>query len=154
MNSGCAGAGCFRFQGPQSERLENIVASFPFWFTPRFREFAGHEDRLPFDQHELKALCAPRALLSTEALDDLHANPQGTFQTHRAAREVYQFLGHADRIAIWYRPGIHEHNADDFSVLLDFADQVFFNKPSSRDWNRNPFPDLPRASSWRAPPSP
>jgi hypothetical protein len=149
--SGCGGAGCFLLPGPESERIENIVASFPFWFTPRFKEFAGREEQLPFDQHELKALCAPRALLSTEALDDLHANPQGTFQTHRAAREVYQFLGHTDRIAIWFRPGIHEHNGDDFAVLLDFADQVFFNKPSSRDWNRNPYADLPRAFSWTAP---
>jgi hypothetical protein len=149
-DSGCGGAGCFRFQGPQSEKLQNIVKSFPFWFTPGFAEFAGREERLPFDQHCVKALVAPRALLTTEALGDLHANPSGTLLTHRAAREVYQFLGHADRIAIHFRPGIHEQNADDFAVLLDFADEVFFHK-GSHDWNPNPFPDLPPAFSWAAP---
>src|SRR5437763_10803261 len=54
--SGCGGAGCFRFRGPQSERLADILQSFPGWFTPRLRDFIGREDQLPFDQHELKAL--------------------------------------------------------------------------------------------------
>jgi hypothetical protein len=149
-NSGCGGAGCFRFEGPQSETIENIVQSFPFWFTPRFADFAGKEDQLPFDQHEVKALVAPRALLTTEALGDLHANPSGTLQTHRAAREVYKFLGYPERIAIHFRPGGHEQNADDFATLLDFADEVFFDK-GSHDWNPNPFPDQKPAFSWAAP---
>jgi hypothetical protein len=149
--SGCGGAGCFRAQGPQSERLEKITASFPFWFTPHLKDYAGREDQLPFDQHFLKALCAPRALLSTEALDDLHANPSGTFQTYRAARVVYQFLGHKENIAIRFRPGGHEHNAHDFATLLDFADQVFFHKDPHRDWDRDPFPDAQPAFSWQMP---
>jgi (4-O-methyl)-D-glucuronate---lignin esterase len=138
--SGCGGAGCFRFQGPQSETIAMITESFPTWFTPRFKEFAGKEDDLPFDQHFVKALVAPRALLSTEALDDLHANPSGSFQTYHAARQVYQFLGHPEQVGIWFRPGIHEHNASDFATLLDFADEMFFNKQSKRDWSRDPFP--------------
>jgi hypothetical protein len=99
----------------------------------------------------VKALVAPRALLTTEALADYNANPTGTWQTHRAAREVYTFLGHPDRIAIAYREGGHEHTPDDFDTLLDFADQVFFNKPAKRDWNANPFPDVPPADAWTAP---
>jgi dienelactone hydrolase len=151
--SGCCGAGCFRFQGPQSETLANITQSFPYWFAPRLKEFVGHENDLPFDQHCVKALCAPRALLTSEALDDLHANPSGTYQTHLAAREVYKFVGKPERIAIHFRPGVHEHNADDFGVLLDFADQVFFGKSPARqrDWNANPFPDLVPAFTWKAP---
>jgi hypothetical protein len=150
-NSGCGGAGCFRFEGAKAERLENIVKSFPFWFTPRFAEFVGKEDQLPFDQHYLKALCAPRALLSTEGLEDLHANPTDTLQTHRAAREVYRLLGRPEMIAIQFRPGGHEHSTADWAALLDFADEVFFHKTSGRDWNPNPFPDLQPAFSWTAP---
>jgi hypothetical protein len=150
-NSGCGGAGCFRVQGPKSEDLANIMTVFPFWFTPRLKEFVGRETELPFDQHSVKALVAPRALLTTEALGDYNANPTGTWQSHRAAREVYQFLGHPDRIAIFYREGPHEHGSADFMVMLDYADQVFFNKPSKRDWNANPFPDHPTAYSWTAP---
>jgi hypothetical protein len=150
-NSGCGGAGCYRVQGPKSEELQNILTAFPFWFTPRLKEFIGRENGLPFDQHSVKALVAPRALLTTEALADYNANPSGTLQSHRAAREVYQFLGQPDRIAIFYREGPHEHGAADFMVLLDFADQVFFNQPSKRDWNANPFPDHPMAFKWSAP---
>ena len=151
--SGCGGAGCFRFQGPQSETIQMITSSFPSWFTPKFKQFIDHEDELPFDQHCLKALVAPRALLSNEALDDLHANPSGTLQTHLAAREVYKFLGHAEKIGIYFRYGIHEQNLDDWTVLLDFADQLFFDKEprTPRDWNDNPFKDQPKAFSWTAP---
>ena len=53
--------------------------------------------------------------------------------------------------SVWYREGPHEHGPGDFMVLLDFADQVFFNKPSKRDWNANPFPDHPAAFKWSAP---
>ena len=99
-NSGCGGAGCYRFLGPTCETLAMIAKNFPFWFQPEFNRFVGHEDRLPIDQHTLKALVAPRALLSTEGLEDLHANPRGTQQTFLAAREVYDFLGARDRIGI------------------------------------------------------
>jgi hypothetical protein len=68
-----------------------------------------------------------------------------------AAKEVYKFLGAADKIAIYYREGGHAHNADDWNVLLDFADQVFFNKKSQRDWDGNPFPNASKAFSWSAP---
>lgn len=150
-NSGCGGAGCYRVMGPKSETLGMIMKNFPFWFTPRLKEFIGRENELPFDQHSVKALVAPRALLTTEALGDLHANPAGTLKTHRAAREVYAFLGHPDRIAIAFREGGHEHTAEDFNTLLDFADEVFLSKPAQRDWNRNPFPDHPPAYTWSAP---
>lgn len=142
-NSGCGGAGCFRIMGEKSETLEMITRNFPTWFTPKLREFAGKENELPIDQHFVKALVAPRALLTTEALDDLHANPSGSYETHRAARAVYELLDTPDRIAIHFRPGVHEHNAADFAALLDFADEVFAGKKSSRDWNANPFAGAP-----------
>ena len=75
-DSGCGGGGCYRVQGEKSEDIGAITKSFPFWFQPRLAAFVGHESQLPFDQHFLKALVAPRALLSTEALGDLWANPR------------------------------------------------------------------------------
>ena len=150
-NSGCGGAGCFRFAGEKAETLEIITRNFPTWFSPKLREYAGKENELPLDQHFVKALCAPRALLTTEALDDIHANPSGTLVTHRAAREVYKLLGQPDRIAIYFRPGVHEQNEYDYGVLLDFADQVFKDKVSRRQWNQDPFGELPAAFRWSAP---
>jgi hypothetical protein len=113
--------------------------------------FVDRQDRLPFDQHAVKALCAPRALLETEALGDLWANPEGSRLTYAAAKEVYAFLGAPDKIAIAYREGGHAHNADDWRVLLDFADQVFKGKKADRDFDANPFPAAPKRYSWTAP---
>lgn len=123
-NSGCGGAGCFRHQGDKSEDLTAILTRFPHWFHPRLGEFIDRIDRLPLDQHYLKAAVAPRALLSTEALGDLWANPEGTLVTHRAVEPIYRQLGVLERLAIRFRPGLHEQNHEDWTALLDFADRV------------------------------
>ena len=150
-NSGCGGAGCYRFQADKSEDIAAITKNFPHWFHPRFRDFIGKVDQLPIDQHHLKALVAPRALLTTEALGDLWANPQGTQLTHAAARHVYDFLGAPDRIGIYFREGKHEHNADDWVVLMDFADKTLRGKPTDRDFSKLAFPGAPEAFKWSAP---
>jgi hypothetical protein len=149
--SGCMGAGCER-KLFQCEDLDRIVKVFPFWFTPRLAQFSGHADRLPFDQHTLKALIAPRALLSTEGLDDLWANPRGTQITFQAAREVYRFLGAEGAIGISYRPGKHEHNLTDWQSLLDFADEHLCHKPMVRRFDVLHFEDEAKdAYTWSAP---
>jgi dienelactone hydrolase len=124
-NSGAAGAGSFLHQGLDSETLADIVVAFPHWLSPKLNAFANREHELAFDQHFLKSLVAPRALLTTEALDDLWANPTGTYRTHLAAQEVYKLLSAPGRIAISYRVGGHDHSFADWGVLLDFADAVF-----------------------------
>ena len=135
-NSGCGGAGCYRHQAAGSEDLGAITTNFPYWWGPRLKEFVGRVDRLPFDQDSLKALVAPRALLTTEALGDLWANPEGTQVTHLAARRVFEFLGAADKIGIYFRPGSHEQNIGDWEVLLDFADRQMLGKPVARRFDK------------------
>jgi dienelactone hydrolase len=150
-NSGCGGAGCYRLSAPKSETIDVITKRFPYWFQAQFGEFAGKVDRLPIDQHSVKALVAPRALLSTEALGDLWANPSGTQHTFVAAREVYGFLGAPHKIGIAFREGGHEHNLDDWKVLLDFADRQWFGKATSRTFDKLAFPDNPKPFPWAAP---
>jgi dienelactone hydrolase len=149
--SGAGGASVYRLMQPTAESLTQISTRFPFWFVPRFKEFQGKETRLPFDHHELRALCAPRAHLSTDALGDLWANPQGTQQAYLAAREVYEFLGAADKIGQHFREGKHAHNEEDWAALLDFADRQFFGKTVTRKFEGQAFPDTPKMFSWSAP---
>jgi len=150
--SGSMGAGCERKLLGKCESLDAIQDRFPYWFTPLLAQFKGHVERLPFDQHTLKALIAPRALLSTEGLDDLWANPRGTQITFQAAQQVYRFLGVADRIGIAYRPGKHEHNLTDWQALLDFADHQLLGKPAARSFDVLQYPDEAHdAFSWAAP---
>ncbi|MFI5378592.1 MAG: hypothetical protein ACHRHE_04790 [Tepidisphaerales bacterium] len=150
-DSGCGGAGCYRLQAPKSEDIVAITKNFPFWFSTRFPSFIGHIDQLPFDQHSVKALVAPRAYLSTEALGDLWANPQGTQQSHLAAKEVWDFLGAPDRTAIYFREGKHEHTRADWNILMDFADKVLKGKPVETKFNNYAFPTEPKPYSWTKP---
>jgi hypothetical protein len=150
-NSGCGGAGCYRWQGSGSETLSDILRAFPYWFGPQLHTYIDRESSLPFDGHSLKALVAPRALLSTEALDDLWANPSGTWQTHRAAREVYKFLGAEEQIGIWFRAGEHLHGLSDWRACLDFADWRLRDKAPSYAFDANPFPNMRPAFKWTAP---
>ena len=153
--SGCGGAGCYRIQADKSETLDDITkpSRFAYWFVPRFREFVGKETHLPFDQHFLKALVAPRALLSVDATGDLWANPYGTQQSHRAAQPAFEFLGAADKLGMYFRSGGHAQNEDDWRTLVDFADKVFNGKTPAggKRFDQLPFPDAPKPFSWSAP---
>jgi len=137
--SGCGGAGSFKIQPDDCEKLVNILKSFPFWFTPKLHDYIGKEESLPLDQHFVKALIAPRAVLTTESFDVRWGNPYGTFQTHLAAKEVYRFLGAEPKIGIWFRSGKHEQNESDWLAMLAFADKVFAGKKSEIDFAPNPF---------------
>lgn len=150
-DSGSGGAGCYRWQGPESETLADTMEQIAYWFSPGLKGYVGREEDLPFDQHVLKALVAPRGLLSTEAYGDLWANPQGTWQTHRAAREVFRFLGAETQLGIWYRGGRHRHDWRDWMAFLAFADWCFTGQEPPWSFSDDPFPELPPAHSWTAP---
>jgi hypothetical protein len=138
-DSGAGGAGCYRIQGPESETLADLLRAIPYWFGPHLKDYRGREAELPFDQHFVKALVAPRLLLTTEALGDLWANPTGTWQTHAAAAEVYRMLGAPQRTGVWYREGGHDHSLADWQALLDFADWHWRGLPPARAFDANPF---------------
>ena len=140
--SGCGGAASFRILGHNCETLELITKPerFAYWFHPRLREFADRVERLPYDAYFLEALVAPRALLTTDALGDLWANPLGTQASYLAAKSVYDFLGAGEKIGIHFREGKHDQTREDWLALLDFCDWQFFNKRSKRDFKQLPFP--------------
>jgi hypothetical protein len=151
--SGTSGSGPLRFVATEGETLDNIADSrFPYWFCSNFRYFLGENRfKLPFDQHSLISLVAPRAYLCTNGLKDIWADPRGTTQAHLAAGEVFKALGASDRFGIFYANTGHDHNTDKWEALLDFADKVFFNKDSYYNFNNIPFTGLEKAYSWSAP---
>lgn len=149
--SGTGGCAVFRFPGNGSETLAAITGRFGYWFVPGLAEYAGREASLPFDQHEVKALVAPRALLCEDATGDPVGNPRGAQRSHWAAREVYRFLGVPGKIGIHMRTGGHEQNADDIRALLDFADRQFFGKATKRNFDSTYYADLDPGFTWSAP---
>lgn len=152
--SGSGGAGCYRWQGPDSETLADSQRMIPYWYGPGLWEYVGREHEMPFDQHSLKALVAPRALVSTEGLADLWSNPSGTWQSHRAAREVYRFLGAEERIGICYREGEHDHGTADWGAFLEFMAWQLRGRSPTQRFDGNPYPELGAAFSWSAPEAP
>lgn len=146
--SGCGGSGCYRILGEKCETLKIITTNFPHWFIPRLNTFSDKEEHLPFDQHFIKALVAPRGLLSTDSKDDLWANPYGTQQTSLAAKTVFDFLGAGDRIGFHFRTGQHDQTEEDWRALLDFADRLFFEKKVDRRFDELPYPVDEKAVTW------
>ncbi len=139
-NSGSGGAACHRYPDGGGEQLRDSVQHFPYWSASRLRDYVGRVGELPFDQHSVLALAAPRALLCTEARADIWASPHGTRLSFEAAREVYRFLGAAQRIGIVFREGGHNHLLSDWETLMDFADYQFNGTQFARSFDMMPNP--------------
>lgn len=93
LQAGCGGTAPSRTADAKAESVTRINTSFPHWFCDNFPAFGTQTDKLPFDQHCLIALCAPRPVLLPNAEEDLWANPSGQFELLRAATPVYQLVG-------------------------------------------------------------
>jgi hypothetical protein len=90
-DSGCAGASLFRHLGGES--LASITRVFPHWFAPALSEYAGREDDLPVDQHQLLAAIAPRAVHVGSATHDQWADPRGEFLAVVHASRLFESFG-------------------------------------------------------------
>ena len=140
--SGCGGTGSFLVQGSFSETIRLITSPklYKSWFGEDFGQYGRKEKDLPFDQHFLCALVAPRVLLSTNALQDYWANPSGTQTIYKATSIVYEFLGEAEKNGIHYRKGKHAFNYEDIGALLNFADLHLLGKEIEGEFYMTPYP--------------
>ena len=133
-DSGCCGAALSRRNF--GETVGRITQMFPWWFQKELDRYAGCEAELPFDQHFLLALAAPRPVLVASATEDLWADPRGEFLSARAAGEVYRLFGcegigdaefpapeqpvFGDAVGYYLRTGIHDVTPVDWKFVTDF----------------------------------
>ena len=118
--------------------MKQINTSFPHWFNAEFKKFNEAPEKLPFDQHCLVALMAPRPVLLSNAQEDQWANPSGQFEMLKGAAPVYRLIGGGDldaksmpqpgklvnsRLGYYIRPGKHSMTREDWMVFLEFADK-------------------------------
>ncbi len=136
-SSGCGGAALSRRSF--GETVDRITTSFPHWFAGSFSDYAGAEDRLPVDQHQLIGLIAPRAVAISSAAEDLWADPRGEYLSLVHAAPVFSLLGHKSisdpempplgqprvigKTGYIIRPGIHNLHEGDWTNYLDFLDR-------------------------------
>jgi len=136
--SGCGGASPSRSK--VGESVKQINDRFPHWFNDTFPRFNDQVEKLPFDQHCLFALCAPRPVLATNGVKDTWADPPGTFKAMQAADRVYRFIGAAGlevkkmpelgklpdgTLSYYIRAGGHTLDKAYWNIFLDFADKHF-----------------------------
>jgi len=126
-DSGCCGAAlskrCF------GENL-NRVMRFGTWFCKDFYKYSDRESELPFDQHELLALIAPRPLYVASAEDDIWSDPKGEYLSALEAGKVYPLYGKqglsqdaSGMVGYHMRKGGHDIIAEDWTHFIIFADR-------------------------------
>jgi type 1 glutamine amidotransferase len=148
LQAGCGGTAPNRVakDAGRVERLADINKNFPHWFNDNFKKFNDEPARLPFDQHCLAALMAPRPVLFSNAVEDKWANPDGQFDMLVGADPVYRKLGveglakkekpavgklSAGRLGYWIRPGKHQMTRADWKTFMDYAD-IHLGKPGKK----------------------
>ena len=138
-NSGCCGAKLNHVAVPLSETIGQDNNNNPHWFARSYRRFNGRDFLIPFDQHWIVALVAPRLIYIASASYDTGAGPWGEFLTARCATEVWELYGakglvenhlyavgrpfHEGRIGYHLRKGEHDLKLEDWNNFMDFADR-------------------------------
>ena len=134
-NSGCSGAAITRDK--VGETVEIITNAFPHWFCTGYRQYAGREHEMPFDQHYLVASVAPRYAYVASAKEDSWADPDSEMLACVAATPAYNALGleglicedrlpdsgdrwHAGTIGYHLRAGEHYFGREDWNTVMDF----------------------------------
>ena len=135
-NSGCGGAALSKREF--GETVNRINQQFPHWFCKNFRQYNLKVQEMPFDQHQLLALVAPRPLYVASAVEDQWADPKGEFLSAAQAGEVFQLYGMKgletftmpsvnqpimNRIAYHIRTGKHDVTDFDWKNYILFADK-------------------------------
>jgi hypothetical protein len=111
---------------------------FPYWFAPRYADYAFDVPRLPVDGHMLVALIAPRPILQVCGSADTWSDPKGEFIASLAAKPVYELFGKRgidlttypgpdtkslNDMGYYLHDGPHTTLPADFAVMSAFLDK-------------------------------
>ncbi|MDD7413923.1 MAG: hypothetical protein PUK86_12040 [bacterium] len=136
-DSGCSGAAITRDK--VGETVRDITRNFPYWFCPAYLRYIDNEHAMPFDQHELVALMAPRRVYVASAEEDTWADPTSEYLSCCAASAAYEALGmkgfvHPDSLPEMNQPlhegeiGYHVRTGSHFFSRTDWLFHMAYRK--------------------------
>ncbi len=132
--SGAGGAKLYHHT--YNEDIAQISRVFPHGYSTNFQKYAGRDNQLPFDQHLMMSLIAPRPLLIASTTEAYVCDPYGEFLGALATSPVYEFLGEKPlpinayplentpaygRIGYYVRSGKHNILQYDWEQFFAFA---------------------------------
>lgn len=140
LSAPVAGGMAFRFSGKEmggglGQGITEIVDQNTYWFGPLLPQFKNQTERLPCDQHWLPALTSPRLFIMCNSLADPYGRAYAAVQTYLGAKPVYEFLDAGENLGLNFRSGGHGMTSEDWSALLDFADQNLLKKGGTRKFD-------------------
>lgn len=119
------------------ETVARLNKGNPHWFCENFKAFNDNEENLPFDQHTVLSLIAPRGIYIGSAEEDLGADPLGEFLGLKYASGVFALYGKdtflkqnfpevnspisTEVMGYHVRSGNHDITTFDWQQYLDFA---------------------------------
>lgn len=139
--SNCSGnSGAALSRGNKGEKIKDIVTRFPYWFCKNYQAFIDNEDMLPFDQHQLIGLIAPRFCYVASASEDAWADPEGELLSCRLASEYYEMYDidglvvpkriekdcsyNEGHIGYHIKTGVHKLQLEDWKMFMEFFDKI------------------------------
>ena len=139
VQTGSGGVPMTKHITPDKESIASETSTYTHWFSPRYALWAGRESEMPFDQHLLLSLVAPRPLLVL-GFNNLWFDAYGEFLSLQAASPVWTFLGKdaafgtafpetgvttaiGTNLGYARRDGAHGVVAGDWDWILGFSDR-------------------------------
>jgi hypothetical protein len=138
QESGSGGAAGWRVSDAQLALGQNVqtlrqIVQENVWFTESFSQFSLNATRLPFDQHSVMGLIAPRGLLLIENTSMEWLGNQSAWINSVAAREIWKSLGVPDSMGI-SQVGGHNHcqlPPSQYGHVTGFAKKFLLRDPAS-----------------------
>ena len=148
-DSGCSGAALSRNRAEGGEKIEDICRKFPYWFCPDYKAYVNREENMPFDQHCLLALIAPRRAYIGGAIEDVWADNENQFLCCVAASPAWELYGEEgivteDRLPVCgdilteggvgfhLRSGKHYHSRTDWLIYMDAVEKAYQRQSSAK----------------------
>ena len=133
--SGSCGASLSRGKTDENETIVKITDTFPFWFKESYLKYRDNENALPFDQHMLVSLVAPRTVVIGGAYKDAWADNEGQFLSAYLSSYAWELYGKSGLICenkmpvcgdkyldgdvcFYLRDGSHFLSRDDWQVYI------------------------------------